>query len=88
MVNLYRLCGGDNQKSMKKTADGSQFEEYDDNDFEKEIAKTHSCKESLAPYIINPKNKYKVAWDMCMGFVYLFAYFMDPFIFAFHFYHL
>ena len=42
----------------------------------------------MANYIIDPKNKYKVAWDMCMGLTYLSVFFMDPVIYAFHFYHL
>ena len=43
------------------------------------------CKEKIAPYIINPMNKYKIAWDTFMGFIYLFAYITDPFSFAFEF---
>lgn len=39
----------------------------------------------ISRYIINPKNKYKIAWDMVLACFYLFSYWLDPFIFAFRF---
>lgn len=33
--------------------------------------------------MLDPRNKYKVAWDVFMGFVYLLSYVMDPLIVAF-----
>ena len=39
----------------------------------------------MAPYVIDPMNRYKVFWDLSLGFVYLLSYLMDPFIFAQHF---
>ena len=86
MVNLYRMCGGDKEKILRQRTFADNYEEFDEADFEEHHQNT--LKEKIAIYIIDPKNKYKVAWDMCMGFLYLSVYFMDPFIYAFHFYHL
>ena len=36
----------------------------------------------MAPYIIEPMNRYKMAWDLCVGLLFLFSYFLDPFILA------
>ena len=47
--------------------------------------KKPTWKEKLAPYIVDPMNTYKVAWDMFMGFIYLSAYLLDPYSFAFEF---
>ena len=33
--------------------------------------------------MLDPRNRYKVAWDVFMGFVYLLSYVMDPLIVAF-----
>lgn len=33
--------------------------------------------------MLDPKNRYKVAWDVFMGFVFLLSYVMDPLIIAF-----
>lgn len=33
--------------------------------------------------MLDPRNRYKVAWDVFMGFVYLVSYVMDPLIVAF-----
>ena len=43
-----------------------------------------NCREKLAPYIVDPMNSYKVAWDIIIGLVYLEAYTIDPYILAFH----
>ena len=42
-------------------------------------------KERIAPYIIDPMNRYKVLWDLSLGFVYLMSYLLDPFVLGFHF---
>ena len=39
----------------------------------------------MAPYIISPKNPYKIFWDISIGIVYFISYFQDPYIFAFQF---
>ena len=44
-----------------------------------------SCRACLAPYIINPLNRYKVAWDMALGILYLVCYFLDPVLLVFEF---
>ena len=42
------------------------------------------CVKLFAPYIIDPMSKYKLIWDLFAGFVFLFSYFLDPFIFGFY----
>ena len=42
----------------------------------------------MAPYIINPMNRYKVTWDLSLGFVYLLSYLVDPYVVAFNYYPL
>ena len=44
-----------------------------------------SCKERIAPYIIDPLNKYKVMWDVSIGLIYLMSFLLDPIVFAFKF---
>ena len=44
-----------------------------------------SIRERIAPYVINPMNRYKVTWDLTLGILYLAGYLMDPFILALHF---
>lgn len=44
-----------------------------------------ACREKFAQYIINPKNMYKVLWDVLMGFIYLVCYMIDPYALAFRF---
>lgn len=44
-----------------------------------------SCRGYLAPYIIDPFNRWKVLWDINMGLWYLLAYIIDPLIIAFYF---
>lgn len=39
----------------------------------------------MATYVLSPTNLYKATWDMCIGFIYLFCYMLDPFVVAFHF---
>ena len=44
-----------------------------------------SCSEIIAPYIIDPLNRYKLAWDIIMGGFYFISYIIDPYIIADHF---
>ena len=34
------------------------------------------------PYIIDPRNKYKVGWDVFIGLIYQACYIIDPYVFA------
>ena len=69
------MCGG-------RTADVA----YRENHYEILQKKPkQSCKEVIAPYIIDPFNKYKVAWDMLIGMIYLVTLILDPLILAFNF---
>ena len=51
-------------------------------DEEEEKNKKKGCNERFAPYIINPMHRYKLAWDVFIGLLLLFSYFLDPFISA------
>ena len=44
-----------------------------------------TCREIIAPYIIDPLNRYKLTWDLVMGVFYLISYIIDPYIYADHF---
>ena len=33
---------------------------------------------------MDPEDKWKVSWDILIGFMYLLAYVLDPLIIAFH----
>ena len=35
--------------------------------------------------MIDPQNKYKVIWDLCIGLIYLLSFLLDPVVFAFKF---
>ena len=54
------------------------------NKVEKE-RKKFSCREFIAPYIMDPTNRYKMLWDNLMGIVFLFSFIFDPINFAFNF---
>ena len=54
-------------------------EEFDDDDT------TPSCAERFAPYILNPKSWYLVAWEILLGAIYLSCFIIDPLVFAFNF---
>lgn len=73
LIVLFQICGNKavDKKSKKKYV---------------EAKKQHrGCKEIVAPYIIDPKNKYKVAWDLTFGIIYLLSYMLDPVAIAFKF---
>lgn len=38
----------------------------------------------MAFYTINPKNRYKMAWDLFIGVPYLICYWIDPFVISFN----
>lgn len=50
-----------------------------------EESKPFSCRNFIAPYIINPQNRYKVIWDNFIGIVFLLSFIFDPINFAFDF---
>lgn len=55
---------------------------------EEEAAKKKNakwCREWIAPKIIDPMNKWKVMWDICVGSLYLVAFYQDSFLLAFWF---
>lgn len=84
MINLYRVCGSRNEASLlNMPKQGQEVEDY----YKEEEAneKSPACKERLAPYIIDPLKRYKVAWDMALGLLYLVLFWMDPYIIAFRF---
>ena len=72
MIVLFSICGNKSIDKGKKN-------------FFKEKKKRLRCHERLAPYIIDPMNKYKVGWDLVMGLVYLVSYVIDPIFLAFKF---
>lgn len=72
LVVLLMVCGKNADKS------GTEITRI----YEEEPEK-FSLKEKIAPYIINPRNKYKILWDSMMGFLYWMTFFLDPYIFAF-----
>jgi len=37
----------------------------------------------MARYVINPNNRYKIVFDVVIGFLYLYTYILDPLNFAF-----
>ena len=76
VIVLLQVCGG---RAAQKDfmASSKVFKEDKDN--------ARSGRMFIAPYVINPMNRYKVFWDLSLGFVYLVSYLMDPFIFANHF---
>ena len=67
LIEVYGKSSID-QKDWKKNLEGK---------------KNCSCKGAVAPYIIDPKNKYKVMWDLFIGIIYLLSYLVDPVVFAF-----
>ena len=44
-----------------------------------------SCREFIAPYILDPTNRYKMLWDNFIGIVFLLSFVFDPINFAFNF---
>ena len=70
LIVLFQVCGN------KSLDDGKKIH-Y------KEQKEKKGCKEKIAPYIINPMNKYKIIWDSIISVIYLLSYIMDPIIFAF-----
>ena len=71
LILLMQVCGGRTAEPIAN-----------DPDYEEPVIRK-SCREKIAPYILDPRNRYKVAWDVFMGDVYLLTYVMDPLIVAF-----
>ena len=44
-----------------------------------------TAKERISYYIVDPMNRYKIAWDFMMGVIFLLSYIIDPVVFAFAF---
>lgn len=76
VIVLLQVCGG--RVDKKDFLVSSKI-------YREKKKETRYIKAFIAPYVINPMNRYKVFWDLSLGFVYLLSYLMDPFIFAQHF---
>ena len=72
LIVLFQICGN-------KSLDNGKIKHFK----EKKAKKT--CVTRIAPYIIDPLNKYKIGWDLCLGLIYLISYILDPIVFAFKF---
>ena len=72
LIVLFQICGNKTLEKGKK-----KF-------FEKK-KKPKTCRSVVAPYIIDPLNKYKVMWDLAIGLIYLLSFLLDPVVFAFKF---
>lgn len=79
LLVLMRISGG---KITDLEDDKSNFTK--DNKPKKKL----TCRERIAPYIIDPMSPYKIAWDMFMGVCYLYAIVIDPFVYSEHFFPL
>ena len=70
---LYRVCSNRTTEEVHP-----EYEEP----FE---TKRPTCLERIAPYVIDPNNRYKVAFDIFLAGIYMLTYWLDPIILAFHF---
>ena len=77
LIVLLIICG--KSFAIPKTEDEPSKEIKDDEEEKK------GCRAKFAPYIINPSNKYKLAWDLVIAIFLLFSYFMDPLVNSFWF---
>ena len=71
MIVLFQICGN---KTIEKKGE---------NMFIEDLKKSRDVTTRIAKYIIDPKNKYKVMWDLSIGIIYLMSYLADPVVFAF-----
>lgn len=71
---LLKVCGGN---VLTESVNTKHYEEQNKAPL--------TLGEAIAPYIINPMNRYKVLWDLSLGHVYLLSFLMDPYTLAFHF---
>lgn len=77
LIVLLKICGN-------KFHHGTNRFDFSKEDFEEEKkSRWKDCRVFIAPYLIHPKNKYKVIWDAFIGFVYLTCFFADPYNAAF-----
>lgn len=74
LIVLFQICGN------KTLDDGEKKKE-----FQEEEKESRGCRAIIAPYIIDPLNKYKMTWDLFIGIIYLISYVLDPIVFAFKF---
>ena len=44
-----------------------------------DVAPKISCSQRIAPYIIDPNNRYKVIWDITIAGLLLLTFFVDPY---------
>ena len=51
----------------------------------KENVKKKTCRESFAGFVIDPRNPYRILFEVIMGFIYLLSYLIDPYILVFRF---
>ena len=78
---MLKLSGG----KMDNPFDDELNPHAEDTQLLEEVLKSaKSWKEKIAPYIIDPMNSYKLAWDIVIGLIYLLAYAIDPYVLAFH----
>lgn len=69
---LLDVCGGRTTETKKKHV---QIDKK----------KKPSCKEYFARQIIDPQNKWKIAWDFFVGTMYSITLVVDPVVLSFHF---
>ena len=74
LIVLLIICG--------KSYDMARLENESVKDDEENAANKNGCRKRLAPYIIDPMHRYKLAWDLFVGLLFLVSYFLDPFILA------
>lgn len=71
---LLQVCGGRTTEAKKQVQMGSKVKK--------------KPTERIAKYIIDPKDKWKIIWDIIVGIFYLITLVTDPVVLSFHFKHL
>ena len=84
LLVMLKLSGGRVDPNLKIQNDEQNPHNDESEEAHDPKEKAKSCRERVAPYIINPNNPYKIAWDVLIGVVYLIAYIIDPYVFSFH----
>lgn len=72
LIVLLKLCG--NKLILERTKQADE-----ESDFEPVIR----WNERLSYYIIDPKNFYRAAWTIMIGFIYSICYLVDPLLISF-----
>ena len=70
---------------MLKFVGGNLTYKHDHPELDEDEKKDQKWNEKLAFYTILPKNRYKMAWDLMAGMIYLACYFIDPYVITFEF---